>query len=184
MCFGLKNAPATFQRALDTILNKYIWKSLLVYLDDIIIFLKNNDHHLKDSEDVLSTPHDASDSIKMRTCYWFTFKVEYLGNCITPQKLSITGAHSKGLTDRESPPRNRATLLPGDVQRLPKICSQLLLRSGPIEQTAQKEEIEKSSTLHRSGSHRAQNVHQSDTIATKSLLTSGRNTELPLYGCI
>jgi len=36
--FGLSNAPATFQPAIDMILEGLKWKSCLVYLDDIIVF--------------------------------------------------------------------------------------------------------------------------------------------------
>eukprot|EP00171_Calliarthron_tuberculosum_P018627 IDg18627t1 len=41
MPFGLLNAPASFQRALDIILARYKWKTCLVYLDDVIVFSKN-----------------------------------------------------------------------------------------------------------------------------------------------
>ena len=37
MTFGLRNAPATFQRALDIILSGVRWKSCLIYLDDVIV---------------------------------------------------------------------------------------------------------------------------------------------------
>jgi len=37
--FGLSNAAATFQRAIDMILGGPKWKSCLVYLDDIIFLL-------------------------------------------------------------------------------------------------------------------------------------------------
>jgi Reverse transcriptase (RNA-dependent DNA polymerase) len=35
MPFGLINAPATFQRAMDVILSDVLWKIPLAYLDDI-----------------------------------------------------------------------------------------------------------------------------------------------------
>ncbi|CDF36419.1 unnamed protein product [Chondrus crispus] len=38
MPFGITNAPATFQRAMDILLSPFRWKCSLVYLDDIIIF--------------------------------------------------------------------------------------------------------------------------------------------------
>ena len=36
MLFGLKNAPATFQRAVDIILSRVKWERALVYFDDVI----------------------------------------------------------------------------------------------------------------------------------------------------
>jgi Reverse transcriptase (RNA-dependent DNA polymerase) len=38
MPFGLRNAPETFQMAIDIILSGLKWRTLLVYLDDIIIY--------------------------------------------------------------------------------------------------------------------------------------------------
>lgn len=41
MPFGLKNAPSIFQRAIDDILRDFIGKFAYVYMDDVIIFFKN-----------------------------------------------------------------------------------------------------------------------------------------------
>ena len=38
MSFGIRNAPATFQRALDIILSGARWKTCLVYIEDVVIF--------------------------------------------------------------------------------------------------------------------------------------------------
>jgi Reverse transcriptase (RNA-dependent DNA polymerase) len=38
MTFGLRNAPSTFQRAMDVILSGVRWHKCLCYLDDIIVF--------------------------------------------------------------------------------------------------------------------------------------------------
>jgi Reverse transcriptase (RNA-dependent DNA polymerase) len=41
MPFGLCNAPATFQRALDMILARVKWKTALIYLDDVIVYSRS-----------------------------------------------------------------------------------------------------------------------------------------------
>ncbi len=52
MPFGLCNAPATFQRCMDKCLAGLKWRSLLVYLDDIIVFSQDVKTHLEDLKDV------------------------------------------------------------------------------------------------------------------------------------
>ena len=47
MPFGLCNAPATFQRLVELVLLGLHWTSCLVYLDDIIIFSKTVNEHLR-----------------------------------------------------------------------------------------------------------------------------------------
>ena len=53
MPFGLCNAPATFQRLMELVLSGLHWTSCLVYLDDIIIFSKTVNEHLRQLEEVL-----------------------------------------------------------------------------------------------------------------------------------
>ena len=46
MPFGLKNAGAIFQRAMDIAFAKEIHEFLVIYLDDITVFSKTNDEYL------------------------------------------------------------------------------------------------------------------------------------------
>lgn len=47
MPFGLKNAPATFQRIMDDVLRGVLNDFRLVYLDDIILFSPSLEEHIK-----------------------------------------------------------------------------------------------------------------------------------------
>ena len=53
MPFGLCNAPATFQRLMDSVLAGLHWKTCLVYTDDIIVVGKSFDEHLCNLQAVL-----------------------------------------------------------------------------------------------------------------------------------
>jgi len=66
MPFGLRNAPSSFQRALDIILSGVRWRMCLVYIDDIIIFSKNREEHLEHLETVLELLQGAGIKLKLK----------------------------------------------------------------------------------------------------------------------
>ncbi len=53
MPFGLKTAPITFQRMINTLFSDLIGKGVYAYLDDLIICSKDGDSHLAKLEAVL-----------------------------------------------------------------------------------------------------------------------------------
>lgn len=53
MPFRLTNAPPLFKRFIEEVLRKYLYLFIVVYLDDILIFLKEKDKHIKHINKVL-----------------------------------------------------------------------------------------------------------------------------------
>jgi len=68
MPFDLKNALATFHRALDIILSGLKWQICLVYLDDVIIFSANAEQHVKDFDTVLDHLQEAGATLILEKC--------------------------------------------------------------------------------------------------------------------
>ena len=59
MPFGIAAAPATFQKLMNIVLGKSLWKIAIVYLDDILIFSKSKEEHISRINDVLSKVKEA-----------------------------------------------------------------------------------------------------------------------------
>ena len=103
MPFGLTNAPATFQRTLDILLGPYKWNSCLVYLDDVIIFSRDAESHIRHVEQVLNVLKDAGVSLKLKKCSFFGDRVKYLGHVIRPGSLEIDKTVTAALTQAKQP---------------------------------------------------------------------------------
>lgn len=97
MLFGLKNAPAMFQRALDMILRRYRWKTCLIYIGDIIIDSPTPEKHFKDMDQVLYVLRRSRVSIYFNECFFFKGDVWFLRNIIKPNRLEIDQAHVETL---------------------------------------------------------------------------------------
>lgn len=68
MPFGLKKAPATFQRLMNSILRKYINKICIVYLEDILVFGTSLQEHLENLGRIFATLEQAGLKIQVDKC--------------------------------------------------------------------------------------------------------------------
>jgi RNase H-like domain found in reverse transcriptase/Reverse transcriptase (RNA-dependent DNA polymerase) len=92
MPFGLVNAPASFQRAMDIILAGVRWNCALVYMDDVIIYSRTFEEHMGHLDQVLGLLRKANVTLKLRKCTFAAREVEYLGHVIRPGRLEMQDA--------------------------------------------------------------------------------------------
>ena len=84
--FGLAQAPAYFQLLMNKVLNGL--KLAMTYLDNIIIFSKNESQHLEHLETVFSCLGEAGLKMKWSKCDFFKSEIHYLGHLISPERIS------------------------------------------------------------------------------------------------
>lgn len=82
MPFGLCNAPATFQRTMDTVLSGMKWQFCFPYLDDIIIFSRTFEEHVKHVQAVFQRLREHSLSISLKKCQFAVNEVKFLGHIV------------------------------------------------------------------------------------------------------
>lgn len=87
MPFGLKNAPATFQRLMNTVLDGLIGKDCLVYLDDIIVFNTSLQEHIESLDRVLKRLSEANLKVQLDKSEFLRRQTEFLGHIVTPQGI-------------------------------------------------------------------------------------------------
>lgn len=82
MPFGLCNAPATFQTLMNETLRPYLGKSVVVYLDDILVYSKTLEEHYAHLEEVLQCLRAQKLYAKPKKCVFVTKELEFCGHII------------------------------------------------------------------------------------------------------
>jgi hypothetical protein len=87
MPFGLTNAPATFQSCMNHIFNKQLWKFLLVFFDDLLIYNRTWEDHLRHLDEILGIMGEQSLYAKASKCEFGMTKILYLGHVISVHRV-------------------------------------------------------------------------------------------------
>lgn len=82
MPFGLKNAPATFQRLMDQVLSGLQGNELFVYLDDIVLYSSSLREHEIKFERLAARLRAANLKLQPDKCEFLRPEVMYLGHII------------------------------------------------------------------------------------------------------
>ena len=89
MPFGLINAPFTFQRIMNKYFSDYIYKFVMIYLDDILIYSKDHKSHVGHLEIILKIIKKIGFKLNKKKCKLVQNRVEFLGFEIINGKVTI-----------------------------------------------------------------------------------------------
>lgn len=94
MCFGLTNAPATFQRLMNNVLSGLQGMKCFVYIDDVIVYGKTLADHNNKLREIFERLSDNNLKLKLEKCHFLRKEITYLGhkissNVVTPDAEKV-----------------------------------------------------------------------------------------------
>ena len=89
MPFGLINVGATFQQAMDDAFKGFLNRCIVIYMDDLTVFSKDQSTHIADLRQVFKRCCKCNISLNPKKCSFGVTKRKLLGHVISKAKISI-----------------------------------------------------------------------------------------------
>jgi len=101
--FELTSAPATFQRLMEQVFSGIHWKTLLIYLDDVIVISPDFETHVSCLQEVFERLRSASLKLKLSKCALLQPEVKYLGHVVGRNGVATNPKKVRAIEDWVTP---------------------------------------------------------------------------------
>ena len=103
MSFGLTNAPAFFMYLMNSVLMMELDKFVIVFIDDILIYSKNDEEHAQHLRIVLTRLREHKLYAKFSKCEFWLDRVQFWGHVLTLEGVSVDPSKVRDVLDWKSP---------------------------------------------------------------------------------
>ncbi|KAD4385317.1 hypothetical protein E3N88_25485 [Mikania micrantha] len=104
MSFGLTNAPAAFMDLMNRVCRPMLDRSVIVFIDDILIYSKSEADHACHLSEVLETLRREKLYAKFSKCAFWLREVQFLGHVINADGILVDSSKIQAVT-KWSPPK-------------------------------------------------------------------------------
>jgi hypothetical protein len=105
MSFGLTNAPAYFMYLMNKVFMEYLDKLVVVFIDDILVFSRNEEEHEEHLRLVLQKLREHQLYAKFSKCDFWLKEVSFLGHIITHGGIVVDPSKFQDVLNW-NPPKN------------------------------------------------------------------------------
>jgi hypothetical protein len=103
MSFGLTNAPAHFTYLMNSVFMPELDKFVVVFIDDIPIYFKNEEEHAKHLRIVLTRLREHQLYAKFSKCTFWLKEIEFLGHVLSAKGIAVDPSKVKDILEWKSP---------------------------------------------------------------------------------